>query len=615
MTWTKIVELTKFEACRKGCASLISIRQSFPRWGVFRRIRNTLLAACFGTCLGLGIITSNAHCQSLPNPGQTRWWIVPLPAPCNCSTRTPTFASSLNDCGEVVGLTGSDPSYCPNLAWVWTICETLTPIVALTAHDLGTLADPASGLEFPALGLAAVINGDAVVGGSIRYDTSDVSAPFWWDLRLAETSSGCDIPDCLCVTAPSGFIAPDAGVVTAISDDDDPIFAGTFGSLGSAADPAHAWTSTLSSPTSFVDLLGLPNPSGGSFESEARSAHTLISGVQIAGFSKGAQQGATGADDAVLWQISEPTIPVPLTEPIQGGVPQWAETAFAGNSSGDLVGSTSVARSFGARTGVWWTPNGEYADVGSLFEQSESQVRSISERDQVGDAIACGDNALVNDVAQSHAYVWWTKWSPRFPVAQGTAFHGADFNSSNVRVTFAPGSGSTPFGIPKLAELRDINSRGWMVGVTTVSSHPDHRAVLVLPAPCQADLTDDGFVDAADLAMLLGAWGTCVGGLSGYCTGDLDDDGAISAADLSLLLSAWTGSDPVPCSLASVCATLGCRGEAKTEREVAPEVLAAIEPYGCACCHDFACFLDSLCEETKMAVITEVRCFLEGGQQ
>ena len=49
-----------------------------------------------------------------------------------------------------------------------------------------------------------------------------------------------------------------------------------------------------------------------------------------------------------------------------------------------------------------------------------------------------------------------------------------------------------------------------------------------------ADIDGDGFVGAADLAALLGAWGSCVD-----CAADLDDDGVVGPADLALMLSAW----------------------------------------------------------------------------
>ncbi len=49
-----------------------------------------------------------------------------------------------------------------------------------------------------------------------------------------------------------------------------------------------------------------------------------------------------------------------------------------------------------------------------------------------------------------------------------------------------------------------------------------------------ADINEDGGVDAADLALLLGNWGPCPG-----CAADLNQDGEINAADLALLLGAW----------------------------------------------------------------------------
>ncbi len=51
---------------------------------------------------------------------------------------------------------------------------------------------------------------------------------------------------------------------------------------------------------------------------------------------------------------------------------------------------------------------------------------------------------------------------------------------------------------------------------------------------CPADLNGDGVVNAADLALLLGAWGLNPGNPA-----DLNDDGAVNAADLALLLGSW----------------------------------------------------------------------------
>ncbi|MFO0827470.1 MAG: hypothetical protein U0572_04905 [Phycisphaerales bacterium] len=64
----------------------------------------------------------------------------------------------------------------------------------------------------------------------------------------------------------------------------------------------------------------------------------------------------------------------------------------------------------------------------------------------------------------------------------------------------------------------------------------DEFAVLLTPLPpISGDLTCDWEVDAADLAVLLGAWGTC-----GRCPADLDGDGVVDATDLAVLLGNWT---------------------------------------------------------------------------
>jgi hypothetical protein len=62
--------------------------------------------------------------------------------------------------------------------------------------------------------------------------------------------------------------------------------------------------------------------------------------------------------------------------------------------------------------------------------------------------------------------------------------------------------------------------------------------VVLLPAGTPEDLSGDGFVDATDLAVLIGAWGTS--------SADLDGDGVVGAADLALLIGAWGPADPCP---------------------------------------------------------------------
>lgn len=53
------------------------------------------------------------------------------------------------------------------------------------------------------------------------------------------------------------------------------------------------------------------------------------------------------------------------------------------------------------------------------------------------------------------------------------------------------------------------------------------------PSNCPGDINLDGIVDASDIALLLGAWGTA------DQASDIDGDGIVAAADLATLLSGW----------------------------------------------------------------------------
>lgn len=54
------------------------------------------------------------------------------------------------------------------------------------------------------------------------------------------------------------------------------------------------------------------------------------------------------------------------------------------------------------------------------------------------------------------------------------------------------------------------------------------------PNPCPADLSGDGSVSGADIAIVLGSWGPCDG-----CAADLNNDGVVNGADIAIILGAW----------------------------------------------------------------------------
>ncbi len=65
---------------------------------------------------------------------------------------------------------------------------------------------------------------------------------------------------------------------------------------------------------------------------------------------------------------------------------------------------------------------------------------------------------------------------------------------------------------------------------------PDCCETNDLCIPCDADITDDRRVDAADLGVLIALWGTDGGSVR---QADIDRNGTIDATDLGALLSAW----------------------------------------------------------------------------
>lgn len=54
-----------------------------------------------------------------------------------------------------------------------------------------------------------------------------------------------------------------------------------------------------------------------------------------------------------------------------------------------------------------------------------------------------------------------------------------------------------------------------------------------------ADLTGDAAVNAADLTILLAAWGRCASGVP--CPADLDGNSSVNGQDLAILVASWTG--------------------------------------------------------------------------
>jgi hypothetical protein len=122
---------------------------------------------------------------------------------------------------------------------------------------------------------------------------------------------------------------------------------------------------------------------------------------------------------------------------------------------------------------------------------------------------------------------------PVDPGLRGAALAGLDWPSLVAAYDGAGGGAGIDLASVGLAAIRFVRiSGGASFGVS-----PEVDAIAdVAPRPTEGPLGDldrNGVVDAADLAILLGAWS-----LSGPA--DLDGSGLVDAADLAILLGGWT---------------------------------------------------------------------------
>ncbi|MBL9121373.1 MAG: hypothetical protein JNL80_15805 [Phycisphaerae bacterium] len=112
------------------------------------------------------------------------------------------------------------------------------------------------------------------------------------------------------------------------------------------------------------------------------------------------------------------------------------------------------------------------------------------------------------------------------------------WDGTNVGSFPAPTGGEPQWGGLPHASIKDLELKvipgGYELWMSCLS-----RGIAVLSVTSTTtpgDLNGDGVVSAADLSILLGAWGSC----SGACEADLNGDGNVNAADLAALLGAWS---------------------------------------------------------------------------
>ncbi|MFO0836998.1 MAG: hypothetical protein U1D55_00605 [Phycisphaerae bacterium] len=128
-----------------------------------------------------------------------------------------------------------------------------------------------------------------------------------------------------------------------------------------------------------------------------------------------------------------------------------------------------------------------------------------------------------------------TVWPYGFPDASQRAFIWRNGVFSYPLNLIAPGSGWST-----LNGLRDINERGQITGYGVRNGL--NRGFLLTPECIfHGDLNNDGFINEADLGIVLASWDCAA---PSACLGDVDGDGDTDSSDLGILLAAFGTTCP-----------------------------------------------------------------------
>jgi hypothetical protein len=126
--------------------------------------------------------------------------------------------------------------------------------------------------------------------------------------------------------------------------------------------------------------------------------------------------------------------------------------------------------------------------------------------------------------------------SPEACAAQGGTFQGNNTNCATANCPQPTGACCFGNGFCLVLKQADCLLAGatWKGAGTTCADTNGNGTADACEQSNPADLNNDGVVNAADIAILLGAWGQTSG------PADVNDDGAVNATDLSIILGAWS---------------------------------------------------------------------------
>lgn len=216
--------------------------------------------------------------------------------------------------------------------------------------------------------------------------------------------------------------------------------------------------------------------------------------------------------------------------------------AIAIGPDGRIVGSSDIAGDGATHACLW--RNGVVRDLGTLGGQ-RSEAHAVNTSGMVvgySDQTSGPPRACLFQLDGADNVVARTNLGALSPAAESFAYGvneaGDVVGESGGRAFIRPAGSAamvdlntriSPASGWSLAVAMAINDSGRIVGWGDRDGRPAAFELVL----CPADLTGDGVVGSADLAQLLGAWG------SSGSTADLTGDGVVNAADLAQLLGSW----------------------------------------------------------------------------
>jgi hypothetical protein len=190
----------------------------------------------------------------------------------------------------------------------------------------------------------------------------------------------------------------------------------------------------------------------------------------------------------------------------------WAKTQFLSSREYVNLGGSQSAGAASPSAGWSWLTGGSIA-LNGTFNDNPCNCGTPIEDGQQNYLHSAGFGGLVGDCNSG-------------PLA-GCGQDGCDWQQAYLIEWSADcnDDGIVDFGQIRAGELEDTNA----------NNVPD-CCENGTPCACDADVTGNGNVDAADLAAVLGAWG---GAPKGKANADVNADGNVDGADLAIVLGSW----------------------------------------------------------------------------